>query len=341
MGIDDPPPPPPPDDQKERAATDAEIARGRPGLERPAATETLDTGNRPVPVVTVLATDAELIRTRPGPETTVATVKTLESVGADPWDETAQGPPDPWKSRPKEHDLGSRDFVDQQLLAEDPHANIAFKLSTADGVAAVYKPAEGECPGLRDSIPDGTMWQREVAAYRVDHSLGYDLVPTTIAYEGEQGFGSLQDWAPLVGLDHDEYSDLDQQRMAVFDYIVGNTDRHDSNFLTQNNGCPAAIDNGLCFPVSCSEPIRSSFVADHLGKPLSEEVLRPVRDLDMDQIRGVLAEVKIEDRAIDGACARIREVQSGAITSESWPGDITDADWNIAGNTPHPSRMQL
>ncbi|MEO3754648.1 SCO1664 family protein [Streptomyces sp. B6B3] len=59
-------------------------------------------------------------------------------------------------------------------------------------VPCVYKPVAGERP-LWD-FPDGTLAQREVAAYEVCRALGWDLVPPTLLRDGPLGRGMCQQW---------------------------------------------------------------------------------------------------------------------------------------------------
>ncbi|GAA2309269.1 SCO1664 family protein [Streptomyces kunmingensis] len=58
--------------------------------------------------------------------------------------------------------------------------------------ACVYKPVRGERP-LWD-FPDGTLAQREVAAYEVSEALGWELVPPTVLRDGPYGEGMCQLW---------------------------------------------------------------------------------------------------------------------------------------------------
>src|SRR5690349_2998794 len=55
---------------------------------------------------------------------------------------------------------------------------------------AVYKPRRGEIP-LWD-FPDGTLYRREYAAYRVARALGMGFIPPTVIREGPQGVGTFQ-----------------------------------------------------------------------------------------------------------------------------------------------------
>ena len=58
--------------------------------------------------------------------------------------------------------------------------------------ACVYKPVAGERP-LWD-FPDGTLAQREVAAYEVSEATGWGLVPPTVLRDGPYGEGMCQLW---------------------------------------------------------------------------------------------------------------------------------------------------
>ncbi|MHA4817825.1 SCO1664 family protein [Streptomyces aculeolatus] len=60
----------------------------------------------------------------------------------------------------------------------------------------VYKPVAGERP-LWD-FPDGTLAEREVAAYEVSEATGWGLVPPTVLREGPFGVGMCQLWIPAA-----------------------------------------------------------------------------------------------------------------------------------------------
>ena len=77
-------------------------------------------------------------------------------------------------------------------------SNYTFLVTIREGeheVLAVYKPAQGERP-LWD-FPEGTLVNREMAAYVVSEGLGWDFVPLTILREdAPYGPGSLQAFIP-------------------------------------------------------------------------------------------------------------------------------------------------
>ncbi|WP_221351358.1 SCO1664 family protein [Streptomyces beigongshangae] len=74
------------------------------------------------------------------------------------------------------------------------------------GASCVYKPVAGERP-LWD-FPDGTLAQREVAAYEVSEATGWGLVPTTVLRDGPYGPGMCQLWIePPADADADADAD--------------------------------------------------------------------------------------------------------------------------------------
>ncbi len=117
--------------------------------------------------------------------------------------------------------------------------------------AAVYKPGAGESP-LWD-FPDGQLYRREAAAYRLARLLGWNFVPPTVVRDGPHGEGSVQ-----VFVRHDHQSHFftqredpqlvpQLQRMAVFDFVANNADRKGGHCLLDAEGQIWGIDHGLCF----------------------------------------------------------------------------------------------
>ncbi len=104
-----------------------------------------------------------------------------------------------------------------------------------DGIelSAVYKPRRGERP-LWD-FPQGTLCNREVAAYELSRALDWGVVPVTILRDGPLGSGAVQ---RFVEHDPDEhYFTLLEGRedrfrqFAVFDVLANNTDRKGGHCL--------------------------------------------------------------------------------------------------------------
>jgi uncharacterized repeat protein (TIGR03843 family) len=140
-----------------------------------------------------------------------------------------------------------------ELLGRIPWASNATMLAEVrhqelSGLA-VYKPERGERP-LWD-FPSGTLYRREVAAYRISEWLGWSLVPLTVARDGPFGIGSLQLWVdadPEVTA-FDLLADCHPAlpRVAAFDVVVNNADRKAGHCLRDGDGRVWAIDHGVCF----------------------------------------------------------------------------------------------
>ena len=116
-------------------------------------------------------------------------------------------------------------------------------------IACIYKPVAGERP-LWD-FQDGTLADREYAAFRVSEFLGLDLVPLTILREGPYGIGMVQEWIDIdESIDLAEFfsQDLPQLRsMAFFDAIINNTDRKIGHLLPDKSGHLFGCDHGVTF----------------------------------------------------------------------------------------------
>ncbi|KRB73903.1 phosphatidylinositol kinase [Nocardioides sp. Root190] len=155
-----------------------------------------------------------------------------------------------------------------------PASNATF-LAEVDGLEVVYKPVAGERP-LWD-FPDGTLADREVAAYLVSEVMGWDIVPRTWWDEGPHGPGMVQHWKEIdpdqdavdlvragttpqgwlsvfegrddrdrpVTLVHEDSAAL--RRMAVFDIVVNNADRKGGHVLAMADGHRHGVDHGIAF----------------------------------------------------------------------------------------------
>ena len=120
-----------------------------------------------------------------------------------------------------------------------------------DELTCIYKPVAGERP-LWD-FAEGSLANREYAAYVVSEQLGFHLVPLTILRDGPYGIGMAQEWITL-----DETVDLASffssdhpalRSMALFDAIVNNTDRKIGHLLPVNEDEVYGCDHGVTFHV--------------------------------------------------------------------------------------------
>ncbi len=184
-----------------------------------------------------------------------------------------------------------------ELVGRIRVASNATFLGTIDGVEVVYKPVAGERP-LWD-FPDGTLAQREVAAYAVSEAVGWDVVPPTWLGEGPFGPGMLQRWREpddetgavalipaseepgpgwchvLDGIDENERAvslvhenSPALRRMAVLDVVTNNADRKGGHVLAMAGGHRYGVDHGLTFH---TEDKLRTILWGWAGEPLTPE----------------------------------------------------------------------
>ena len=117
-------------------------------------------------------------------------------------------------------------------------------------ITAIYKPRRGERP-LWD-FPEGSLCDREVAAYEVSRALGWDIVPVTILRDGPYGEGAVQRFVDHDPAEHyftlfDDHVDRFRE-FAAYDVLVNNTDRKGGHCLHDlANDVVVGIDHGLTF----------------------------------------------------------------------------------------------
>lgn len=154
-----------------------------------------------------------------------------------------------------------------------------------DEVRAVYKPRRGERP-LWD-FPQGTLYQRERAAFVVSERLGWNQVPPTIVRDGPHGIGTVQ-----LFVDHDpdcHYFTIegDQalapqlQKITLFDILINNADRKAGHVLMEVPEMPDdperlwLIDHGICFH---TEYKLRTVIWEFAGMPIPPGLLTDLAD---------------------------------------------------------------
>lgn len=146
--------------------------------------------------------------------------------------------------------------------------------TSGERLLAVYKPARGESP-LWD-FPAGTLYRREVAAYRLARFLGWPRVPpTVIRADAPHGVGALQMFVESEPRRHylacRGEASATWLQVAVFDLIANNADRKSGHCLFDAQGQVWVIDHGLTFHV---EPKLRTVIWEFAGRPLPPS-LRP------------------------------------------------------------------
>lgn len=256
-------------------------------------------------------------------------------------------------------DPGSRLLREGELslhgrLVAASNATFQGSVSLGDDTATVvYKPVTGERP-LWD-FPDGTLAQREYAAYVVSEALGWSVVPPTLLRDGPLGAGMVQLWVdevePAEGatelvdivpqgrvpagwigvldaldgrhnpvtLVHADHEAL--RRMAVFDAVVNNADRKGGHVLDPGDGRVLGVDHGVTF--NADDKLRT-VLWGWAGTPVPPELLADVGRL-VDQLAGSLgAELTelitgVELTATRERCHTLLKAGAFPTPSEDWP----------------------
>jgi len=149
------------------------------------------------------------------------------------------------------------------------HTFLATCVLGEEEAGAVYKPGRGE-RRLWD-FPEA-IYRREVAAYELSRTLGWDLVPETVERDDAPlGPGSLQLFIPADFSQHhftlvEREEHLDRLRaICAFDVVANNADRKSGHCILGEDGRVWAIDNGLCFH---TEPKLRTVIWEFAGEPL-------------------------------------------------------------------------
>jgi uncharacterized repeat protein (TIGR03843 family) len=158
------------------------------------------------------------------------------------------------------------------------YAFLARATSGEDEMLAVYKPRRGETP-LWD-FPEGTLGNRETAAYVVAQALGWPNVPPTVLRDGPEGEGAVQRFIPFEPSEH-ALTLLDRfpaafRRVALFDVVVNNADRKAGHCLLGRDGELFVVDHGTCFS---DEPKLRTVLWDFVDEPIAADDLGALRTL--------------------------------------------------------------
>jgi len=241
-----------------------------------------------------------------------------------------------------------------ELLGRITVASNATFLGEVAGTRVVYKPVAGEKP-LWD-FPDGTLADREVAAYLVSEATGWGVVPRTWLRDGPLGPGMVQLWQepdaaqdPVdvvpsdavpagwrtvleggdeegrpVAVVHEDSPAL--RRMAVLDVLLNNADRKGGHVLPLPDGRRLGVDHGVTFHV---EPKLRTVLWGWLGEDLADDEVagvdrvRAALDGDLGAALGaLLAEAEVD--ALRRRCERLLAAPrfpgpEGGMPAVPWP----------------------
>ena len=217
---------------------------------------------------------------------------------------------------------------------------------TEGGVKVAYKPEGfGDSPSSkRATLRAGpTSADREVAAFALDRLFGFGVVPPTfhrdseVSVEDKRSF--IRETGKKVNLDSDESegsaqlfvkgeslgkegksisslydgmkdsAKFDVQKMAVFDYLVGNTDRHQGNIMVDGDHV-YAIDNGLAFPEKGNLGQFKSVAMRAIqlrGGKVDNRIIDQLKKVDQNTLKSVMKDQGLSEEA-DGVLERLNNV---------------------------------
>jgi len=193
----------------------------------------------------------------------------------------------------------------------------------SNGKKGVFKPKAGES-SARSTVPVGTYYKREVAAFKIDKIYGFDLVPTTVVKNVKGQVGSLQHFQvgyktgyEASGQWVDAIARSERQKMSLFDYLIANEDRHRNNWMVNKTGKVAAIDNGLSLGkggVNCYRNFfENALYADIREMPAIKEVLKRFTPESIDLLKvELLDKGLLEKEAFKSLLSRINNMVNDA-----------------------------
>ncbi len=195
-------------------------------------------------------------------------------------------------------------------------------------MSAIYKPRRGERP-LWD-FPQGTLANREVAAYELSRALDWGVVPVTILRDGPLGEGAVQRFVEhdpdehyftLLGGREDRF-----RQFAVFDVLANNTDRKGGHCLHDEvNDLIVGIDHGLTFhPAWKLRTVIWDFAGERVPDRDLDDVCRTLAELDGgplgERLADLLTAVEIESIAYRAADCSKRVFRIPTMATARRPG---------------------
>lgn len=218
----------------------------------------------------------------------------------------------------------------------------SYIVTLADGRRGCFKPADGEARrswAIR-GIRHGLQTEREVGAWEVAKLVGMDdMVAPCVARvadtpETHGSFdrvgrsagrkrGSFALWqdGDVAGIVYPEErrfdGDEDLHRAAMFDFIIGNRDRHSKNWVISSDGKIKLIDHGLSFGDMAGET-QQRFLdrADSLDSRLTPKALAAPYLKQKAAIRSRLLEIGLPQESVRRVMLRIQQAASALTWQE-------------------------
>ena len=232
--------------------------------------------------------------------------------------------------------LVSGEITSEEDLGGGANATEKIEIDTPKGkITAVFKPAAGEVHMTYD-VPRGEYYLREAAASDLAEILGLeDLVPSTEIREIKGRVGSAQVFR------NDEFevarnaenpmgvlSETTIGRAAAFDYLIGNIDRHQGNWLVdEKNGRVVLIDHGFSLPVA-ERAVYSNFTYYAMNRGLS--ITEAIGDSWDDKWTSI--EMALRKRSLSNDAIRLAKTRYDNILAVKHSGgSFAELSWAIDG----------
>jgi hypothetical protein len=214
--------------------------------------------------------------------------------------------------------LETAEIVGQTQLGGDEAVTEPWVLDLEqDGIKfrAIWKNPLGRVKGFLES------WKWEIAAYRLDKLLGFNVVPPTVEKRFRNDLGSCQLWIEdTFTLKHKEENDIKTPSYKIFpwnralyiqrawDNLLDNEDRHQNQFLITQDWRMLLIDHSRSFGTSKKQTTRLIYdekfkEGPRLMKQLPRELYEKIKALTADQIKGAVGDY-LTDQEIEGVLMR-------------------------------------
>lgn len=196
---------------------------------------------------------------------------------------------------------------------------------------AIWK-AEGNEDSNQQALVGGNQFQREEAAYLLDRSFGFMLVPLAYVAELNDELGSVAMYAAgsSVQKTHGEFDPSWLEKAAVFDHISGQLDRGSvgKNYLThpQDDTRPVLYDNGMTFAIDANRECNSGFCNAFSGQPLSESTMQALVMCKGDASAWTDISNLVGKAACDNALARLQGLMDTQMLPRGIMESVTDSD---------------
>ena len=200
--------------------------------------------------------------------------------------------------------LAHEELIITGRLIDASNATLFGHLESDDTKKIVYKPIAGERP-LWD-FPDGSLANREYAAFLFSELFEFAIVPETVLRDGPYGSGMVQIWISDAQaedlIDIAQSKKIELRKMVIFDVLINNADRKFGHILIPKDSQILGCDHGVSFHVE--DKLRTvlwQFAGDKLtGNEIS--LIKKVQSADLSSLKDYLSQVEIQaiqDRAAD------------------------------------------